>query len=64
MLAVVFSLIFAIGFYCAALANGLGRKRWAFAGMLFGPAVLPLFFMKRRTKGYQQYGWDCLIFKA
>ena len=46
------------------MSSGLGRKRWAFAGLLFGPFVWPMFCMKKRMKVTRLFGFDCLIFKA
>jgi len=51
-------------FYCQALMSGLGRKRWAMAGLVFGPLLWPMFCMQRRFKVTQRFGWACLIFKA
>lgn len=51
-------------FYCQALMSGLGRRRWAFAGVVFGPLLWPMFCMKKRMKHYQSFGLNCLIFNA
>ena len=51
-------------FYCQALMSGLGRKRWAMAGLVFGPLLWPMFCMQRRFKVTQRFGWACLILKA
>lgn len=44
--------------------SGLGRKRWAFAGMFFGPLIWPMFSMKKRMKIYRQFGVSGLILRA
>jgi len=64
LLLFVIALIFSVFFYCQALKSGLGRKRWAFAGFMFGPFVWPMFNMKKRMKVYRLFGFDCLIFRA
>ncbi|WP_274053673.1 hypothetical protein [Thalassomonas haliotis] len=56
--------ISALFFYCQALASGLGRKRWAFAGLLFGPFIWPMFCMKKRMKTNRKFGFGGLIFRA
>lgn len=58
------SLISGLFFYCQALMSGLGRKRWAFAGFMFGPLIWPMFQMKKRMKIVELFGWSCLIFRA
>jgi len=61
---VLISVISGVFFYCQALMSGLGRKRWAVAGCLFGPLVWPMFQMKKRMKIVQLFGWSCLILRA
>lgn len=60
----IFSVVFSVFFYCQAMSNGLGAKRWATAGLVFGPLVWPMFCMKKRVKTYQRFGFDCLFFSA
>ncbi|MEH6595033.1 MAG: hypothetical protein V7736_05745 [Colwellia polaris] len=64
LLGVVLSVVFSIFFYCQAMSSGLGVKRWATAGLMFGPFVWPMFCMKKRLKTYQRFGFDCLLFSA
>jgi len=58
------ALICSLFFYCQALKSGLGRKRWAFAGLMFGPFIWPMFCMKKRMKVTQLFGFHCLILRA
>jgi hypothetical protein len=58
------SIFFAAFFYCQALMGGLGLKRWAFAGFMFGPLIWPMFSMKKRMKVARQFGFSALIIKA
>ena len=64
LLALVISILSSCFFYCQATMSGLGRKRWAFAGMFFGPLVWPMFNMKKRVKVYRKFGMTCLIWRA
>ncbi|WP_448563911.1 hypothetical protein [Thalassotalea ganghwensis] len=60
----VIAIVFSIFFYCQALKSGLGRRRWAFAGLVFGPAIWPMFCMKKRMKINRLFGFDYTIWKA
>jgi hypothetical protein len=64
LLIVVLSVLFSVFFYCQALSNGMGRKRWAFAGLFFGPVVWPMFCMKKRMKINKLFGLDYLVWRA
>ncbi|REL30156.1 hypothetical protein DXX94_05260 [Thalassotalea euphylliae] len=64
LLVVVCSLVSSLFFYCQALSNGLGRRRWALGGLVFGPALWPMFCMKKRMKVNKAFGFNYLIFKA
>ncbi|MEW6983329.1 hypothetical protein AAD001_11825 [Colwelliaceae bacterium 6471] len=62
--AAIFCISCALFFYCQALRNGLGRKRWAFAGLVFGPLTWPIFCMKKRMRINQLFGLNGLILRA
>lgn len=64
LLVVLIAVVCSIFFYCQALSNGLGRKRWAFAGFMFGPLVWPMFCMKKRMKVNRLFGFNYLILRA
>jgi len=64
LLLVIIAVVFSLFFYCQALSSGLGRKRWAFAGLMFGPLIWPMFCMKKRMKVNRLFGFDYLIFRA
>ncbi|MDC1255965.1 hypothetical protein N8Z89_00190 [bacterium] len=64
LLVVLIALVCSSFFYCQALKSGLGRKRWAFAGFMFGPFVWPMFCMKKRMKVVGLFGFNCLILRA
>ncbi|GHE80313.1 hypothetical protein [Thalassotalea profundi] len=58
------ALIFSAFFYCQALSNGLGRKRWAVAGLCFGPLIWPMFCMKKRMKLNRLFGLNYSLLRA
>lgn len=64
LLVVLFSVVSCVFFYCQALSNGLGRKRWAVAGLVFGPIIWPMFCMKKRMKVAEAFGLNYLLFRA
>ncbi len=64
LLVVLISVLSSCFFYYQAMMSGLGRKRWAFAGMCFGPLIWPMFNMKKRVKVYRKFGVQGLILRA
>lgn len=64
LLVVCFSVLCGVFFYCQALVTGFGRKRWAMAGIVFGPLVWPMFIMKKRMRLNRLFGFEQLIFNA
>lgn len=61
---VVISVICALFFYVQATMSGLGRKRWALAGMLIGPFAWPMFNMKKRMLMNHFISYNSVLFKA
>ena len=64
LISLFWAIVFSSFFYCQAISHGLGAKRWATAGLVFGPLVWPMFCMKKRVKVYQRFGFHCLFFSA
>ena len=64
LLLTVASILCAIFFYCQALQSGMGRKRWATAGFVFGPLVWPMFCNEKRMKTYKKFGTKFSSFNA
>ena len=64
MLFVVVCLLCAVFFYCQALQSGMGRKRWATAGLVLGPLVWPMFCMEKRMKTFKRFGTKFGVFNA
>jgi hypothetical protein len=60
----VISVLCSMFFYCQALRSGLGLKRWACAGLVFGPFIWPMFCMKKRMKVNELFGFNALILRA
>ncbi|AWL12372.1 hypothetical protein HMF8227_01902 [Saliniradius amylolyticus] len=62
LLAVVVLLASSVYYYVEAVKNGLRAKRWAAAGAVFGPMLLPMFTMQRhvalrKVQGYHSAFW-------
>jgi len=64
LLIAILAAVFSLFFYCQAISSGLGAKRWATAGFMFGPFVWPMFCMKKRLTVYRRFGFECLLFSA
>ena len=64
LLILLLPITFAIFFYCQALSYGLSRKRWACAGLFFGPLMWPMFMMKARMHIHRLYGVNWVIVKV
>ncbi len=64
MLLVILSLVCAVFFYCQAFSCGMGRKRWATAGLLFGPFIWPMFCIERRMQLRKQRARHHVVFGA
>lgn len=64
LLVLLVAMLNSLFFYCQAIANGMGRRRWALAGLMFGPFIWPMFSMKKRMKIYKMVGLGELILKA
>ena len=60
----IFSVACSMFYYCQALRSGLGLKRWACAGLVFGPLIWPMFCMQKRMKINRLFGFTGLILKA
>ncbi len=46
------------------MKNGLGKKRWFFAGLMFGPTVWPMINVKKQMKLRKQHGFNIALFRA
>ena len=51
-------------FYFQATFSGLSRKRWAFAGFMFGPFAWPMFMMKKRLNIARFASFNSVVFRA
>ncbi|TPH17942.1 hypothetical protein EPA86_03490 [Litorilituus lipolyticus] len=51
-------------FYFQATFSGLGRKRWALAGLMFGPLAWPMFTMKKRVQSARFISIQSVLFNA
>lgn len=64
MLLFVVAVFFAVFFYWQAFKSGMGLKRWATAGFIFGPLVWPMFCIEKRMKLYKAFGISKSSFNA
>lgn len=64
ILALVVLIASAVMFYVAAFEAGMDAKRWAVAGFLMGPALFPLFNMKRYLLWRQIVGFRNPVLSA
>jgi hypothetical protein len=44
------SVLFSVMYYVQSFKTGLTAKRWALAGLVFGPTIYPLFRTRQRIK--------------
>lgn len=58
LLAVLVASLCSLFYYVEAFQSAMPAKKWAMAGLIMGPFVLPMFFVSqhmtlRRSSGYQ-----------
>ncbi len=58
------SLLFSVIYYVQSFKTGLTAKKWALAGLLFGPAIYPLFKSRQRIKLLRDRGLGSTLFWA
>ena len=58
------SLIFSVMYYVQSFKTGLTAKKWAVAGLLFGPVIYPLFRSRQRIKLMRARGFGNTLFRA
>lgn len=58
MLIALCCLLSALVLYVQALKNAMAAKRWAFAYLLLGPVVVPLFLSQKRFRLMRALGRD------
>ena len=63
-LALTVFILSAVGYYVAAFRSGMNAKKWALGGLLLGPALFPLFNMKRYLLWRQIVGYRGPVFAA
>lgn len=64
LLFAVSSVGFSLLYYVQSFKTGLTAKKWAIAGLFFGPAIYPLFRSRQRIKLLKARGLVSTIFKA
>ncbi|PKH00386.1 hypothetical protein CXF95_02240 [Paraglaciecola sp. MB-3u-78] len=58
------SVLFSVMYYVQSFKTGLSAKRWALAGLLFGPTIYPLFKSRQRIKLLKARGFGNTLFRA
>jgi hypothetical protein len=58
------SLLFSVIYYVQSFKTGLTAKKWAVAGLVFGPAIYPLFRSRQRIKLIKARGVGNTLFLA
>ncbi len=58
------SVIFSVMYYVQSFKTGLTAKKWAVAGLLFGPVIYPLFRARQRIKLMRARGFGNTLFRA
>ena len=61
---IVVALLSGVFLAIEGMKNGLGKKRWFFAGLMFGPTVWPMLNVKKQMTLRKQYGFNIALFKA
>ncbi len=61
---VVLSVTFSLYFYVEAFKWGMNAKKWAFAGLILGPVLLPMFSISRHIHWRNAVGFNNLYIAA
>jgi hypothetical protein len=64
MLFVLSSLVFSVVYYIQSYKTGLTAKKWAVAGLVFGPFIYPLFKSRQRVKLLKSRGFESVLFQV
>ncbi|MFT6989440.1 MAG: hypothetical protein ACJASL_001413, partial [Paraglaciecola sp.] len=55
-------MLFSVMYYVQSFKTGLTAKKWALAGLFFGPAIYPLFKSRQRIKLLRARGFGNIFF--
>lgn len=61
---VLFAVLSSVFFYIEAFTWGMNARRWAIAGLVMGPALLPLFSIQRHVQWRRSVGFNNHIIHA
>lgn len=64
LLLLVAWLVSSVFYYVDGFRTGLSAKKWAVAGLLFGPLLFPMFSITQRIKLSHAQGFDYGVFAA
>ncbi|MGB3727173.1 MAG: hypothetical protein WA981_15595 [Glaciecola sp.] len=64
-LGLIISFVLCAGyFFVESVRNGMAKKRWVMAGILFGPMMLPMFAMSKHLAWRRATGFNNVFFRA
>ncbi len=58
------SVLSSLFFYIESLKSGLAAKRWALAGFILGPLLLPMFTISRHVRMRRDTGFNNAVLRA
>lgn len=64
LFAVVVSLLCSLYYYVESFKSALPAKKWAVAGLIFGPFVFPMFAISQHVALRHAQGFQNITFKA
>ena len=64
LLALVIAVLSSLFFYVEAFSSGMPAKKWALAGLVMGPFVLPMFAISQHVTLRQARGYNNLYLRA
>ena len=64
LLALLVAIASSLFFYVEAFQSGMPAKKWAVAGFVFGPFVLPMFTISQHVTMRHARGFQNILIKA
>ncbi|MFA3790569.1 hypothetical protein AB6T38_05595 [Aliiglaciecola sp. SL4] len=64
ILAILSFMVFSVYYYVQAFKTALPAKKWAVAGLMFGPMILPMFSVSQRVALRQSRGFNNILLQV
>lgn len=61
---IILSILSSFYFYIEAFKSGMNQRKWALAGLFFGPFILPMFGISRHMAWRRAVGFQNLYLYA